>query len=130
MEMEGLSARVEIITVLNVQNVSSSWIVARAILCPYGGRILMKRLVIGLSLLAVALSSLVLIIPTFAANTHVQHAVAAHPKSIFALEHQAGKSGAHTAAAAALTLSCGPNAVKGNLLISITEKVVNDADSG
>ena len=118
--MEGLSARVEIITVLNVQNVSSSWIVARAILCPYGGRILMKRLVIGLSLLAVALSSLVLIIPTFAA----------HPKSIFALEHQAGKSGAHTAAAAALTLSCGPNAVKGNLLITITEKVVNDADSG
>jgi hypothetical protein len=89
----------------------------------------MKRLAIGLTLLAIALSSLVLIIPTFAANTHVQHTVTAHPKSIFALEHQVGKPGAQTAAAA-LTLSCGPNAVKGNLLINITEIVVNDADSG
>lgn len=88
----------------------------------------MKRLVIGLSLLAVALSSLVLIIPAFATNTHVQRTVTQHPKSIFALEHRVGKPGAQTAAA--LTLSCGPNAVKGDLLINITEKVVNDGDSG
>ena len=33
-------------------------------------------------------------------------------------------------AAAATALSCGPNAVKGNFLINITEKVTNDADSG
>jgi hypothetical protein len=88
----------------------------------------MKRLAIGLTLLAVALSSLVLFVPTFASNTHVKHSVVVHPKSIFALEHQVGKPGTHTAAA--LTLSCGPSAVKGNLLINITEKVVNDGDSG
>src|SRR5450759_605110 len=87
----------------------------------------MKRLAIVLTLLAVALSSLVLFVPTFASNTHVKHSVVVHPKSIFALEHQVGKPGTHTAAT--LTLTCGPNAVKGNLLINITEKVVNDGDS-
>lgn len=89
----------------------------------------MKKLAVGMALLGVALVSLVWIVPTFAANTHVQHSVAGHPRSIFALEHQAGKPGTQTAVAA-LILSCGPNAVKGNLLINISEKVINDADSG
>jgi hypothetical protein len=53
-----------------------------------------KKLAAGMALLGVTLVSLVWIIPTFAANTHVQHSVAAHPKSIFALEHQVGKPGA------------------------------------
>jgi len=89
-----------------------------------------KKLAVSMALLSVGLVSLVWIVPTFAANTHVQHSVAAHPKSIFALEHQVGKPGIQKAATTASTLSCGPNAVKGNLLISISEKVINDADSG
>lgn len=88
-----------------------------------------KRLAIGLSLLVVALSSLVFILPTWAANTHGQQPGKTHPRSIFALEHQVGKPGGLTSTSTA-TLSCGPNAVKGNLLINITEKVINDADSG
>jgi len=44
-----------------------------------------KRLAIGLSLLAVALSSLVFIFPTWAANTHGHQTVKAHPKSVFAI---------------------------------------------
>ncbi|MGH2495357.1 MAG: hypothetical protein ACRDIV_11695 [Ktedonobacteraceae bacterium] len=89
----------------------------------------MKRLAVGLTLLVVTLLSLLWIVPSMAANTHGHQAGAAHPKSVFALEHQVGKPGA-TMAAATLTLSCGPNAVKGNLLINVTEKVINDADSG
>jgi len=88
----------------------------------------MKRFFIGLSLLAVALSSLVLIVPTLAASKPVHHTVASHPRSVFALEHQVGKTGVKIAAA--ITLSCGANAVKGNLLINVTEKVVHDGDSG
>jgi hypothetical protein len=88
-----------------------------------------KKLAIGLSLLVVALSSLVFIFPTWAANTHGHPTVKAHPRSVFALEHQVGKPGALTATST-LTLTCGPNAVKGNLLVNITEKVINDADSG
>ena len=88
-----------------------------------------KRLAIGLSLLAIALTSLVFIVPTWAANTHGHQTFKAYPKSVFALEHQVGKPGA-LAAASTLTLSCGPNAVQGNLVINITEKVANDADSG
>jgi hypothetical protein len=91
-----------------------------------------KRLAISLTLLVVALSSLVWIIPTFAANTHVQHTASKRPKSIFALEHQVGKiaSGASAAALTMPVLTCGPSAVKGNLLVNVTEKVVHDADSG
>ncbi len=88
-----------------------------------------KKLAIGLSLLAVAISSLVFIFPTRAANTHGHQIVKTHPRSVFALEHQVGKPGALTATST-VTLSCGANAVKGNLLVNITEKVINDADSG
>lgn len=88
-----------------------------------------KRLAIGLSLLAIALSSLAFIFPTWAANSHVHQTVKTHPRSVFALEHQVGKPGA-LMATSTVTLSCGPNAVKGNQLINITENVINDADSG
>src|ERR1700686_3473137 len=101
---------------------------ARAHRLPMPGENVMKKLAIGLTLLVVALTSLVWIVPTFAANTHVQHPATKHPKSVFALEHQVGKPGAQTAAA--LTLSCGANAVDGNEVINITEKVVHDGDSG
>lgn len=66
----------------------------------------MKKLAVGMALIGVALVSLVWIIPTFAANTHVQHSVSAHPRSVFALEHQVGKAGTQTAVTA-LTLTCG-----------------------
>lgn len=89
----------------------------------------MKKLAVGMAFVGVALVSLVWIIPTFAANTHVQHSVSSHPRSVFALEHQVGRAGTQPAIAA-LTLSCGTNAVKGNMLINVTEKVINDADSG
>jgi hypothetical protein len=88
-----------------------------------------KKLAVGMAFVGVALVSLVWIIPTFAANTHVQHSVSGHPRSVFALEHQVGKAGTQTAITA-LALTCGPNAVKGNQLINVTEKVINDADSG
>lgn len=89
----------------------------------------MKRVAVGLSLVVVVLISLLWIIPSMAANTHGHQTGAMHPKSVFALEHQVGKPGAKTAAAAS-TLSCGSSAVKGNLLVNISEKVINDADSG
>lgn len=89
----------------------------------------MKRLVVGVSLLAVTLSTLLWIVPSLAANTHGHQAGSAHPRSVFAQEHQVGKPGA-SMAATTMTLSCGTNAVKGNMLINITEKVINDADSG
>lgn len=88
----------------------------------------MKRLAVGLSLVVVALMSLLWIVPSMAANTRGYQMGATRPKSVFALEHQVGKPGVQTAAVVALT--CGPNAVKGNLLVSVTEKVINDADSG
>ena len=91
----------------------------------------MKRLFIGLSLLAIALASLVLIFPTFAAQTHVLHSAAAHPKSVFALEHQVGKPVRARFATSTPALSCtSAGAVNGNFVINITEKVINDADSG
>ena len=88
-----------------------------------------KRLAIGLSLLVVALSSLVLIFPTWAANTHGHQSVKAHPKSVFALEHQVGKPGALTAIST-LALTCGTSAIEGNQVIDIKEKVIHDGDSG
>ncbi len=88
-----------------------------------------KKLAIGLTLLVVALSSLVFIFPTWAANAHGHQTVKAHPRSVFALEHQVGKPGA-LITTSTVTLSCGANAVKGNLLVNITEKVINDADLG
>src|ERR1700730_7817579 len=88
-----------------------------------------KRLAIGLSLLAIALTSLVVIVPAWAASTHGHQTLKVHPRSVFALEHQVGKPGG-LATTAALTFSCGSSAVQGNLVINITEKVANDADSG
>jgi hypothetical protein len=88
-----------------------------------------KRIAIGLSLLAIALTSLVFIVPTWAANAHEHQAGKVHPRSVFALEHQVGKPGG-LSATSTLTLSCGPNAIEGNQVIDITEKVVNDGDSG
>ena len=89
----------------------------------------MKRLAVGFSLVIVVLMSLLWIVPSMAASTHGHQKGASHPKSVFALEHQVGKPGAKIVSAAS-TLTCGPNAVKGNQVINITEKVINDADSG
>src|SRR5260370_41393935 len=88
----------------------------------------MKRLAISLTLLIAVVSSLVWLIPTFAAQSHVRNTLGAHPKSIFALEHQVGKPGGGTATSTS-TFSCsGATAV--HLLANITEKVLNDAESG
>ena len=88
----------------------------------------MKRVAVGLSLVVVVLMSLLWIVPSMAANTHGHQTGATHPRSVFAQEHQVGKPELKTAAT--ISLTCGPNAVKGNLLVNITEKVINDGDSG
>jgi len=87
----------------------------------------LKRSLIGIALLLVALSSLALIVPTLAARSNA-HKLAAGPQSIFALEHRHG-SPVGKAAVSALSFSCS-GAVAGNRLINVTEKVINDADSG
>ena len=91
----------------------------------------MKRLAVGMALVSAALLSLIWIIPTFAAHPQVQRSSAVHSKvSIFALEHRAGKTVSGASSNTAISLTCGPNAVKGNLVISVNEKVIHDADSG
>ncbi|HEV2582057.1 MAG TPA: hypothetical protein VGT44_14470 [Ktedonobacteraceae bacterium] len=89
----------------------------------------MKKVAISGTLLVVALLSLVWFVPTLAARTQSQHTT--HQQTIFALEHQVGKPGgaAIGAAITKLPYTC-TGAVKGNMLINVTEKVVNDGDSG
>jgi hypothetical protein len=85
------------------------------------------RLAVVVSLLAIALSSLFVLLPTFAAGMHTQQAHATHPRSVFALEHQVGKIGAG-AHQSALTFNCNPPSK--SPIINVVERVRNDADSG
>ena len=89
----------------------------------------MKKFLISLISVVAALSSLLLLLPTFAAHPNSStHAIAGHPHTIFALEHQYGKviKGAITNTS---TFTCS-GAVKGNQIINVIEVVTNDADSG
>lgn len=81
------------------------------------------RLAVIATLLALAATSLVAL--------HAMHSQASHgplPRFVFSLEHQAGKPGGSVSPDATKFTCSG--ARKGNLLVNVTEKVTNDADSG
>ncbi len=81
----------------------------------------------SITLVLVALSSLLFILPTLAAHSKGQIG-AGHLPSLFSLEHPVGKVavGGRTS----FSFSCGTAATAGNLLINITENVSRDGDSG
>jgi hypothetical protein len=87
------------------------------------------RALLGSSFIVVVIALVAVfaaLLPTFAAgNTQASKITS---KTVFNLEHQAGK--ATLVAHSVVPLTCGSSAVNGNLLVNVTEKVKNDADSG
>lgn len=67
----------------------------------------------------------------FSLQNHAVHASAAKTRpGLFALEHQHGKAGG-LASTSSFSYNCtASGGVKGNLIMNVTEKVINDADSG
>lgn len=88
----------------------------------------MKRLFVGLASLLFVLSSLALVVPTLAAHSHTTASAGRSHASIFALEHQHGKTAAK-ALRNSFTFTCS-GASAGNQVINVVEVVVNDVDSG
>lgn len=90
----------------------------------------MKKFGLGAAILA-ALLALAVFAPAFAAHPQIQSSQkVSHPVSHFKLEHRHGVARA-TASTSALTFSCtSAGATSGNLVINVTEKIKNDADSG
>src|SRR5260221_8520082 len=96
----------------------------------WGKTFIMKKKSITVVLALVALASLAVgALPTFAAYpSTVQRSLAKHP-SVFAQEHPRGKASKTGASIAAINTACAGTSA-GNLVISATEKVKNDSDSG
>ncbi len=88
----------------------------------------MKKFVFGGALLVVVFALLVVFMPSFAASARTNASTSRGP-SVLKLEHQVGKTET-SSPSSVFTFSCGASAVKGNLLINVTESVTNDADSG
>jgi hypothetical protein len=86
-----------------------------------------KKFVFGGALLIVVFALVVVFMPSFAASARTNSPVSRGP-SVLKLEHQVGKPGAQPTSNA-FKFTC-PGANKGNLLVNVTESVINDADSG
>lgn len=91
----------------------------------------MKKVLVTVASVFVVLAMLALVFSTFMSRVPARASTASkRPSNMFALEHPRGKpGGAKVSTTSRFTFTC-PNASTGNLVINVTEHVINDADSG
>lgn len=91
----------------------------------------MRKALIRMTSVFVMLALLAVVFATFMARVPASaSSVSKNPYNMYVLEHPRGTPrGAQVTSTSTFTFTC-PNASAGNLVINVTERVTNDADSG